>query len=167
MKDVTNEYLLLAALRHCIALRDSLNADGFGDESGALVSVEHLLDLLSVKRKYGISKVIEMKSYPYAERTIGVTYAINAGNPIRVEHVNQTRAWTLSFIKEVHSGLSDDELLGFIDNNYRLILVTLLQSRALRCHYVTGIGIERFDYIGLRIDSMHNYLSFSNKYSIH
>ncbi|KAA1050104.1 hypothetical protein [Pseudocitrobacter sp. 73] len=100
MKDVTNEYLLLAALRHCIALRDSLNADGFGDESGALVSVEHLLDLLSVKRKYGISKVIEMKSYPYAERTIGVTYAINAGNPIRVEHVNKTRAWTLSFIKK-------------------------------------------------------------------
>lgn len=150
---MVNEYLLLTALRDCIVLRNSMNASNISDDIGARRSVDSLLDFLSLQRKYGLSNMLDLKKSWSAERTVGVMTAINTGREIRVHRVYPIRDWSLSFIDKVNIGCTDDELLTFIDNHYRLILVTLWQSRVLRSEFITGNGLERFDYIGLRLDS--------------
>lgn len=154
MKDIISEFLILSALRDCIILRNAMNTQGFSDEKGALQSVEYLLDLLSMQRKYGLTKLVQLKKSQTAERTHGVTLAINCGDAIRVQHIHTLREWALSFIAKVDEGLSDHDLLSFIDENYRLVLVTLLHSRALRSEFIPGTGIDRFDYIGLKMDTL-------------
>ena len=152
MNDHPCDYVLLAALRDCIHLRKSMNAHGLSDEHGALSSVSCLLDFLSCRRKYGLTKVTDLKKSATAERTIGVTLSLQHGHAIRVEHIYSHREWALWFIDKVDSGLNDFELLSFIDRHYRLVLVTLVQSRALRKIVPPCIGFARFDYINLRLD---------------
>jgi hypothetical protein len=167
MKDSVNEYLLLSALRHAIDLRNSMNLNGLSDNFGALSSVEYLLEILSLKRKYGLTKAIHLKSHPLAEGCVGVSLALSHGSPIRVQHINTSREWALSFIYEVSLGLNDEELLKFIDNNYRLVLVTVLQSRVLRSPFIKGHGIHRLDYIGLKLDTIFRTSHFESPKLIH
>ena len=152
MNDNVCDYILLTALRDCIELRKTMNTHGLSDEKGALSSVSCLLDFLSCRRKYGLTRVIDLKKSSTAERTIGVTLSLQLGHAIRVEHIYTQRQWALWFIEKVDDGLNDRELLSFIDRHYRLILVTLVQYRALRKIIIPRVGFARFDYINLRLD---------------
>lgn len=167
MKNIAKDYLLLTALRDCIVLRNSMNARNISDEIGARRSVDSLLDFLSLQRKYGLSKMLDLKKSWSAERTVGVMSAINTGKAIRVQRVHTMRDWSLSFIDKVNIGFTDDELLTFIDDHYRLILVTLWQSRVLRSEFITGDGLSRFDYIGLKLDSRFVPVFFGDSGLLH
>lgn len=161
MKDSAGESILLTALRDCICLHNTMNTNGLCDEKGALASVASLLDILSLKRKYGLVKTSDLKTVKTAERTMGVTLALSCGQAIRVEHIYTLQEWASCFIEKVDAGFTDGELLSFIDKHYRLVLVTLVQSRALRKLHIPFVGIARFEYIGLEMDTavMHPYSS--------
>ena len=150
---VTNESILITAIRDCIKLREDMNFNGLHDSVGALDSVGYLLDYLSLRRKYGFADKNELKTSLKIERTIGVSDAIALGEEIRVENVYSLHDWALKFIQKVNDGFNDNELLEFIDEHYRLILVTLSQSRALANLSTSHFGMDRLDHIGLKIDT--------------
>lgn len=150
---MTNEIILITALRDCIRLRDTMNFNGLSDSSGALSSVAYLLDFLSLRRKYGTDSRDVLKISLKIERTVGVSDAIALGEEIRVENVYSLHDWALKFIQKVNDGFNDNELLEFIDEHYRLILVTSSQSLALAKLSVSHFGMDRFEHIGLKIDT--------------
>ncbi|MPU29099.1 hypothetical protein FVB13_08040 [Escherichia coli] len=155
MTMINDEVILLTAIRDCIKLRKALNANGLSDHDGALSSIEHLLELLSMRRKYSSADKNVLKASLMIERTIGVSDAIALGKEVRVENVHSRRDWTLMFVDKVNMGWNDNELLKFIDDNYRIILTTLLQSQALAKLSSSFSGMDRFDHIGLKIDTQN------------
>ncbi len=72
MNDNVCDYILLTALRDCIELRKTMNTHGLSDENGALSSVSCLLDFLSCRRKYGLTRVIDFKKNPLLRNVLSV-----------------------------------------------------------------------------------------------
>lgn len=144
--------VLLSALRKCIALRDELNSLGFSDNGGAIHSVERVLELLCVRRKYSLTHINNLKKSQIAERTLGATLALSEGESVRIEHVHPKREWTRSIIDKVNAKCSDDEILAYIDDYYRLVLVSKEEAKYLDRKNRSRIEVNRLEKAGLVLD---------------
>ncbi len=148
--------VLLSALRKCIALRDELNSLGFTDNGGAIHSVERVLELLCVRRKYSLTHINSLKKSHIAERTLGASMALSEGKSVGIEHVHPIREWTRSVIDKVNANCSDDELLSYIDENYRLVLVSKDEARSLDRKNRSKIEVNRLENAGLVLDPKYS-----------
>ncbi|MGH5969380.1 hypothetical protein ACRFL2_14115 [Klebsiella aerogenes] len=147
------EDVLLTVLRKCIVLRNELNSIGFTDNGGAIHSVERVLELLCIRRKYSLTHINSLKRSKVYERTLGATKALEKGEAVRIEHVHPIREWTRSIIDKVNANSSDDEILEYIDQNYRLVLVSKEEAKILDRKNRSRMELNRLESAGLVLDT--------------
>ncbi len=116
---------LLPALRLFIDARNKALEGGFTDNGGAIHSVERILDILSMHVRYPhLTHINGLKTDPAAEISVQAHEARERGEPLLIEHVLPQRAYARRVIELVNDGATDDEVLRFIQDNYRLVLLT-------------------------------------------
>jgi len=116
---------LLPALRLFINARNKAVEGGFTDNGGAIHSVERILDILSIHVRYPhLSHINSLKVDPAAEISVQAHEARARGEPVLIEHVLPQRAYARRVIEMVNGGASNDDILRFIKENYRLVLLT-------------------------------------------
>ena len=138
---------LLPALRLFIEARNKANAAGFPDNGGAIHSVERIIDVLCIRVKYGNN----LKKMPTAECSIGAYEARQRGDAhlLRIEHVMPQRAFAKKIIDIVEEGATDEEIIAFIEQNYRLVLLNTEVSSMLNLKNSSRISPDRLGEAGI------------------
>jgi hypothetical protein len=117
---------MLPALRHFILARNEALAKSLiTDNGGAIHSIERILDILSLRVCYPhVSHYNSLKTCPDAHRSTAAHYARMRGEKIEIEHVLPKRAYAQAICLMVEEGATDAELLDYIRDNFRLVLLT-------------------------------------------
>ena len=116
---------LIPALRLFIEARNNAVDSGFTDNGGAIHSVERILDILSQRLCFaGLTHTNHLKKSTDAEISVAAHAARIRGENIFIEHVLPQRAYAKEIIARVAKGSTDDELIKYIRENYRLVLLT-------------------------------------------
>ncbi|PWE41093.1 hypothetical protein [Pseudomonas prosekii] len=132
MQGKYNPRTLLPALRLFIDARNRAIATGFTDNGGAIHSVERILDILCQRVKYPhLRHINNLKSDLNAECSVDAHKARLRGENVLIEHVMPQRAFAKEVIQIVGAGARDEEIISFIINNYRLVLLTQQETIAL------------------------------------
>lgn len=142
--------LLLPALRLFIEARNKAIAAGFTDNGGAIHSVERILDLLCQRVKYpSLRHINNLKRDISAECSVDAHKARQRGENVLIEHVLPQRAFAKVVIQIVESGATDEELLSYIKNNYRLVLLTHQETATLNKLNRSNISQDRLRDAGI------------------
>ena len=116
---------LLPALRLFVEARNKAVESGFTDNGGAIHSVERILDILSLRICYPhLSHINNLKKDSAATTSVEAQKARQRGEPVLIEHVLPQRAYARKIIEIVNAGGSNDDVIHFIKENYRLVLLT-------------------------------------------
>jgi hypothetical protein len=116
---------LFPALRLFVHARNEAIEGGFTDNGGAIHSVERILDILSLHVCYPhLSHINNLKTDQAAEISFQAYQARERGEPLLIEHVLPQRAYARKVIELLNDGATNQELLSFIEGNYRLVLLT-------------------------------------------
>lgn len=123
---------LIPMFRKAASLRNEMMDFGFTDNGGAIHSAERILDILGLRLNYpGLSHINNLRNYPGAEFSFGALEAHERGEKVRIEHVSPHRAFTRGAIAELSSGISDEEFSSYVKRNYRLVLLTIEETKRL------------------------------------
>ena len=123
---------MLPVLRHFVRARDEAIELGFTDNGGAIHSVKRILDILSTRICYPqVSHYNSLKKHPNAHRSTAANNARNSGERVEIEHVLPQTAYTQIICAMVADGASDDELIAYIRENFRLVLLTPGERKSL------------------------------------
>ena len=82
-----------------------------------------------------------------ATHSLAAHAARERGEPVEIEHVRPHRAYACEIIKLVGKGTSDEDLIDYIRNTYRLVLLTKAERRALDKQNRSRIDYKRLDGI--------------------
>lgn len=123
---------LIPALRLFIEARNKAVASGFTDNGGAIHSVERIVDILSLHLCYPhLTHINNLKRDPDAEISVAAHEARGRGERLLIEHVKPQRAYAKAIIEIVNKGATDEELVAFIRQHYRLVVLTVDETSAL------------------------------------
>ena len=143
---------LLPALRLFIEARNKAVESGFTDNGGAIHSVERILDILSMHVCYPhLTHINSLKSDPTAEISAAAQEARQRGEPLLIEHVLPQRAYARQIIALVNDGGSDEDLLAFIRENYRLVVLTADETVKLNRLNRSKITADRIADAGVEL----------------
>lgn len=124
--------LLVTMFRKAAALRNEMVEAGFTDNGGAIHSASRILDLLGQRLKYpGLSHINGLRNYATAEFSEADLNRYEEGGSIFIEHVSPLRALTAATIALVEAGANDVEVLDYLRNTYRLVLLTAEETAEL------------------------------------
>lgn len=143
---------MLPALRLFVAARREALDSGFTDNGGAIHSVERIVDILSSRLCYPhISHINTLKSRQDTECSIGAQSARMNGEAVFLEHVMPQRAFARSICALVESGVMDEEIIAFIRERYRLVLLSADETRALNALNRSRLSDDRIADAGIEI----------------
>ena len=152
MQGKYNPAMLLPALRLFIDARNSAIATGFTDNGGAIHSVERILDILCQRVKYPyLRHTNSLKKDLRAECSVEAHHARERGEKVLVEHVMPQRAFAQEVIRLVTSNITDEGIISFIQENYRLVLLTPQETTALNRVNRSRITPDRLTEAGILI----------------
>jgi len=147
-----NKSNLLPALRLFAEARNKALESGFTDNGGAIHSVERIVDMLSVSIKYPyLSHINNYKKHPESEASVNAQVARQKGEPVKIEHVMPQRAFARKIIELIDKGLSDDAIVEFISDNYRLVLLTDEETKIINKLNRSKITKDRIADAGIEI----------------
>lgn len=159
-RNLTGKYrseVLLPMFRKAADLRESMLAEGFTDNGGAIHSASRILDILGQRVCYpGLSHINGLRSYPGGEFTESAWKAHNAGERVLIEHVSPLRALTVAAIALHTKGASDDEILDYVRRHYRLVHLTAAETSALNKRNRSKLDPERIGHLRLVKRPVHN-----------
>jgi hypothetical protein len=117
------------------AFRNEMLEQGFTDNGGAIHSAERILDILGQRLKYpGLNHINNYKDYRNAEFSVNALRANKMGEKVLIEHVSPIRDFTRKAIELVAKNSSDiaaKKLKHFVEENYRLVLLTPDETKSL------------------------------------
>lgn len=143
---------LLPALRLFIEARNKAVESGFTDNGGAIHSVERILDILSMHVCYPhLTHINSLKTDPEAEISAAAQEARQRGGPLFIEHVLPQRAYARQVIALVNDGGSDEDLLAFIRENYRLVVLTADETMKINRLNRSKITADRIADAGIAL----------------
>ncbi len=143
---------LLPALRLFIEARNKAIEMGFTDNGGAIHSVERIVDMLSMHLCYPhVSHINNLKSDLNAEISVDAHKARENGEPILIEHVLPQRAYAREIIRIVDDGETDDDVIDFINANYRLVLLTKEETKKINKINRSKITADRIADAGIAL----------------
>ena len=140
---------MLPGLYAFIKARDiALRVDGFTDNAGAIHSIERIVDLLGRRRCYPeVGGIADLKKGADGQcpcLAFGIEMSRKAHDlwdcgerdDLRIEHVMPKRAFALDVVAKAKEfapdkGAQDLEVLRFIEQRYRLFVLTKAQMSAL------------------------------------
>ena len=117
---------LIPMFRLAAKLREEMRAAGFTDNGGAIHSAERVLNILGMALNYPeLTHINNLKNLPGALFSVGGRKALEQGDRVLIEHVSPLRELTRRAIGiAVNDEASDDQLLAFLRDNYRLVLLS-------------------------------------------
>lgn len=147
---------MLPALRHFIQARNEAVSLGLIDDNGgAIHSIERILDILSVRVCYPhVSHYNNLKSWDEAHCSVGAHEARRRGESVEIEHVLPKRAYARAVCQMATEGASDDQILAYIRDNFRLVLLTKDERRALDRVNRSRLSKDRLGEAGI---AMHRF----------
>jgi hypothetical protein len=123
---------LMPVLRIFVKARNAAVAVGFTDNGGAIHSVERILNILGMRIRYPhLTHSNSLKTDQRAEISVAAHEARLRGEAINIEHVLPQRAFALLVIGMVTNGATDEAILQFIKDNYRLVLLSKVETATL------------------------------------
>ena len=143
---------LVLMSRKAASLRNEMIAAGFTDNGGAIHSAERILDILGQRLNYpGLNHINSLRDYPGAEFSIAALHVHQRGEKVRIEHVSPTRALTRRATAELDEGASDKEFIEFVRQHYRLVLLTLEETRRLNRNNRSRMEPDRRSQAGIEV----------------
>ena len=141
---------LMPVLRIFVKARNAAVAVGFTDNGGAIHSVERILDILGQRVCYPhLGHLNSLKTDHRAEISVAAHEARLRGEPVNIEHVQPQRAFAVAVIEMVTSDATDESVLRFIKDNYRLVLLSKTETAALNRANRSRISPDRLAGITL------------------
>ncbi len=154
----------MAPFRLFWAARNEAVAQGLTDNGGAIHSCTRIADIIASQHVYAAQPTFgtALKGYEHHPHISEAAYAARAaaqaaGLPpakvaamVEVEHILPQRAMTLHLGSMVDAGASDDEILAWLADNYRLVLLTPDERRQVDSVNRSRICAERLAGIKMR-----------------
>ena len=144
---------MLPALRHFIEARAKALSHGYiTDNGGAIHSVERILNIFSLRLCYPhISHQNSLKTCPNAHLSVAAHEARLVGGKVEIEHVLPHRSFTKLVCDMVEQGANDAELIDYIKENFRLVLLTPEERRSLDRVNRSKIAANRLQEAGIEL----------------
>ena len=144
--------ILVPMFRRAAALRNEMIAAGFTDNGGAIHSATRILDILGMRLNYpGLNHINDLSGYPNAEFSVSAKRAHSQGIKVKVEHVSPQRDFTRHAIAEIDNGTSDRQLLAYVREHYRLVLLTEEEMTHLNKINRTRMEKDRLKIAGITL----------------
>ena len=105
-------------------------AAGCTDNGGAIHSVERIVNILSERVCYNVTHNQQLKTDPRTEISVAAHAARLRGEKVYIEHVLPHREFAQMVCCKIDEGLPDEGILQFIEDNYRLVLLTEDERRS-------------------------------------
>jgi hypothetical protein len=134
----------------------------FTDNGGAIHSAERIINILGVQLKYpGLGHINNYKHYSDAEFSEPALQAYNRGEKVYIEHVSPLRDFTRKAIELIEKNLNDGSTLHakikeFVIKNYRLVLLTHDETKALNKINRSKMVDDRLGQAGITVVTRHN-----------
>lgn len=122
---------MLPWLRIAAKARKEMLAAGCTDNGGAIHSVERIVNILSERVCYNVTHNQQLKTDPRTEISVAAHAARLRGEKVYIEHVLPHREFAQMVCCKIDEGLPDEGILQFIEDNYRLVLLTEDERREL------------------------------------
>lgn len=149
---------LFDPLRLFIKARNEAIDSGFTDNGGAIHSVERIVDILSLGIRYPhLSHINNLKRDEGAEISVEAHNARRRGEPVLIEHVMPQRAYAREIIRIVNEGGSNSDLIRFIEENYRLVLLTKSETARINKQNRSEITEDRIADAGIELHMHSKY----------
>ena len=153
---------LVPMFRKAATLRNEMLASGFTDNGGAIHSAERILDILGQRLNYpSLTHINNLRDYPGAEFSVTALPAHERGERVFVEHVSPRRDLTRQAIGVLDQGASDQELIEFVAQHYRLVLLTAEETQHLNRINRSRMTPDRLEEAGIEI--LRRSTSFETK----
>ena len=118
---------LMDGLRIFAKARNDAVKIGLRDNLGAIHSIERIIDILGHNLNYPhLSHNNKTKDDPRAEISVEAEKVRQAGKraDLMIEHVMPQRAFAKAVIAKIDSEATDDEIVTYVRDSYRLVLLT-------------------------------------------
>ena len=143
---------LVPMFRKAAALRNEMVASGFTDNGGAIHSAERILDILGQRLNYPrLTHINNLRDHPDAEFSVAALAAHERGDRIFIEHVSPRRDLTRHAIGVLDRGATDEELVYFVKQHYRLVLLTADETRHLNRSNRSRMTADRLGEAGIQV----------------
>lgn len=141
---------LITMFRLAAALRNHMLEVGFTDNGGAIHSAERILNILGLRLCYpGLSHINNLRNHPSALFSAEALAAYREGKQVFIEHINPHRALTRQAIEKIGAGVSDEGFSVFVQENFKLALLTSSETNRLNKINRTRIAPDRLEAAGI------------------
>lgn len=143
---------LIPMFRKAALMRNEMIECGFTDNGGAIHSAERIMDILGTRLNYpGLNHINYLRNYPGAEFSVAALEAHKRGEKVLVEHVSPLRDFTRRAIAEISNGISDKEFIDYVKKHYRLVLLTVEETKRLNKMNRSKMKINRLEEASIEI----------------
>ena len=143
---------LLPALRTFVEARNACLKHDFTDNGGAIHSIERIVDILGLALKYPhLSHRNKLKEDKSAEISREAREALKKGDKVQIEHVVPQRAFAREVCKKIDQGETDEQIISYIKNEYRLVLLSVNERARLDKSNRSKISKSRLEENGIEI----------------
>lgn len=148
---------LLAPLRLFVGARRQALKAGFTDNGGAIHSIERILDILGLRLCYPfVSHINKLKYHPNAECSVAAFEARGVGGRLLIEHVMPQRAYARRICDMIDAGESDDAVLRYVRESYRLVILTDEETYMLNRQNRSTLSTDRLADAGIAVRQSPN-----------
>ena len=150
-----SEHNLIPMFIKAAEFRDEMIKNGFTDNGGAIHSAERIINLLGTSLKYpGLTHGNNYKNYPGAEFSEEALKKHKQKERVFIEHVSPLRDFTREAINTINkakdeNGNIEDSLKNFINENYRLVLLTEDETTKLNKENRIKMDVNRLKGINI------------------
>lgn len=140
-------------LRQFAKARNEALRAGFTDNGGAIHSVERILDILALRLCYPhVSHSNSLKKkHLTTECSVEAYAARERGERVFIEHVMPQRAYARQVISLIDSGVADQDILDFVRQTYRLVLLSANETEAINKANRSSISEDRIADAGIKL----------------
>ncbi len=144
---------LIAMFRLAAALRNQMLEVGFTDNGGAIHSAERILNILGLRLCYpGLNHINSLRNHPNALFSTEALAAYRAGQKVLIEHISPHRALTRLAIEQVESGASDETFSRFVQEHFKLALLTPEETNRLNKINRSRMAHDRLHAAGIAVE---------------
>jgi hypothetical protein len=144
--------MLISMFRKAAALRNEMLEAGFTDNGGAIHSAERILNILGLSLNYPeLSHINNLRHSEKAVFSIEALELHNSGHKVLIEHVSPLRNFTQKAIEEIDQKVSDAQFKAFVQEHYKLVLLSPGETQRLNRQNRTKMNPDRLKQADIQL----------------
>jgi hypothetical protein len=144
--------ILIAMFRKASALRNEMLEAGFTDNGGAIHSAERILNILGLSLNY--PELSHINNLRHSERAVFSIEALElhkGGHKVLIEHISPLRHLTQQAIEKIDQQVSDAQFRAFVQEHYKLVLLSPAETQRLNRQNRTKMSPERLKQADIQL----------------